>query len=53
MDIAVIKIRRPAVCSECGEELGSGRLLRVENERPACMGCDDLEKSEDPHLAPH
>ena len=41
-DIVVFKIISDAVCAECGEELGSGRLLRLEAERPLCMGCADL-----------
>jgi len=41
--IVVFKIITPSVCSECGEELGKGRLLRVENGNPLCMGCADLD----------
>lgn len=41
-DIVVFKIISDAVYAECGEELGSGRLLRLEAERPLCMGCADL-----------
>jgi hypothetical protein len=40
--IVVFKIRRDTACAECGEELGSGRLLRLEHERPLCLSCADL-----------
>lgn len=40
--IAVIQIIKDSVCSECGEELGKGRFLRVEKEKPLCMECADL-----------
>jgi len=39
-------IRRDAKCAECGEELGKGRWLRLENERPLCMACADLDHLE-------
>lgn len=41
--IVVFKIIKDSVCSECGEELGKGRLLRVEQEKPLCMVCADLD----------
>lgn len=41
-DIVVFEILRDSECSECGEELGKGRWLRLENERPLCMDCADL-----------
>lgn len=28
--------------AECGEALGNGRFLRMEGERPLCLGCADL-----------
>jgi hypothetical protein len=40
--IVVFKILRDSACAECGEELESGRLLRMENERPLCLNCADL-----------
>src|SRR5215216_3435662 len=41
-DIVVLEILRDSVCSECGDELGRGRWLRLERERPLCMSCADL-----------
>jgi very-short-patch-repair endonuclease len=41
-DIVVFIVRRDTKCAECGEELGSGRWLRVENDKPLCMSCADL-----------
>src|SRR6476661_41802 len=41
-DIVVFQILRDSVCAECGEELGKGRWLRLEKERPLCMSCADL-----------
>jgi hypothetical protein len=41
--IVVFKIIKDSVCSECGEELGKGRLLRVEQSKPLCMECADLD----------
>ena len=41
-EIVVFKIVRDSACAECGEELGKGRLLRMENERPLCINCADL-----------
>jgi hypothetical protein len=35
-------ISREASCSECGAELGKGRLLRKEKEKGLCMECSDL-----------
>lgn len=41
-DIVVFEILRDSVCSDCGDELGRGRLLRLEREQPLCMSCADL-----------
>jgi len=41
-DIVVFEILRASACSECGEQLGKARWLRLENERPLCMHCADL-----------
>ena len=41
-DIVVFEIVRDSACAECGEELGKGRWLRMEQERPLCMSCADL-----------
>lgn len=42
-EIVVFEILRDSACSECGEELGKGRCLRLENERPLCLHCADLD----------
>ena len=41
-EIVVFIVRRDSKCAECGEELGSGRWLRVENDKPLCLHCADL-----------
>ena len=41
-EIVVFIVRRDTKCAECGEELGAGRWLRVENDQPLCMSCADL-----------
>jgi len=41
-DIVVFEILSESACSECGQELGAGSLLRMEGERPLCMTCADL-----------
>lgn len=41
-DIVVFEILRDSTCAECGDELGKGRWLRLEKERPLCMSCADL-----------
>ncbi|TVQ04219.1 MAG: DUF2293 domain-containing protein [Balneolaceae bacterium] len=43
-DIVVFEITRDSECVECGEELGRGRLLRLEADRPLCLGCADLSR---------
>ncbi|MGH7695697.1 MAG: DUF2293 domain-containing protein [Gemmatimonadaceae bacterium] len=40
--IVVFQLVRDSACSECGEKLGSGRWLRLEEGRPLCMTCADL-----------
>lgn len=42
-EIVVFWIIRDSICAECGEELGKGRLLRMEAERPLCLRCADLD----------
>ncbi len=42
-EIVVFSILRPSACSECGTELGKGRLLRMENQKPLCLECADLD----------
>lgn len=41
-EIVVFEILRDSACAECGEELGRGRWLRMERERPLCLSCADL-----------
>ncbi|CAN5649132.1 hypothetical protein BH23GEM9_BH23GEM9_32990 [soil metagenome] len=41
-DIVVFQILGDSACSECGEDLGKGRWLRMEGDRPLCMHCADL-----------
>lgn len=41
-EITVFWIIRDSVCAECGEEVGKGRFLRLEAERPLCLACADL-----------
>ena len=38
----VFMVRRDTRCSECGRELWSGNLLRLEKGEPLCLECADL-----------
>ena len=40
--IVVFQILRDTVCAECGQELGNGQLLRLEQDHPLCLSCADL-----------
>jgi hypothetical protein len=42
-EIVVFCIIRDSVCAECGEEIGKGRFLRMEGDRPLCLACADLD----------
>jgi hypothetical protein len=42
-EIVVFWIIRDSACADCGEELGKGRFLRIEAERPLCLRCADLD----------
>jgi len=42
-EIVVFWIVRDSACAECGDELGKGRFLRMEAERPLCLACADLD----------
>lgn len=42
-DIVVFWIVRDSACAECRSELGKGRFLRMEGERPLCLACADLD----------
>jgi hypothetical protein len=41
-EIVVFEIRREARCSECNDELGRGRCIRVIDKQPLCLDCADL-----------
>ena len=43
-EIVVFELTRDSVCAECGEDLGKGRWLRLEGDRPLCMECVDLSR---------
>lgn len=45
-EIVVFNVRRDTQCGECGTELGKGRFLRLENGRPLCLECADLDHLE-------
>ena len=42
-DLVVFWTLNDAVCSECGQGLGRGSLLRLENDRALCPECADLD----------
>ena len=42
-DITVFSVLRESECSECGTEIFGGALLRMENGKPLCMACADLD----------
>ena len=42
-DIVVFQLVSQSGCGECGQELGKGRYLRLEEGRPLCMTCADLD----------
>ena len=42
-DITVFSVVRESQCSECGTEIFRGGLLRMENGKPLCMACADLD----------
>jgi hypothetical protein len=42
-EVVVFWIVRDSICAECGEELGKGRFLRLEQQRPLCLACADLD----------
>jgi hypothetical protein len=45
-EIVVFSVVRDSQCTECGAELWSGRLLRLEGEKALCIGCADLDHLE-------
>lgn len=42
--INVFSVLRESECSECGAEIFRGALLRMENRKPLCMACADLDE---------
>ena len=42
-DITVFSVVRASECSECGAEIVRRGLLRMENGKPLCMACADLD----------
>ena len=42
-DLVVFSILRDSKCAECGEELWKGSFLFMENGRPLCLRCADLD----------
>jgi hypothetical protein len=42
-ELVVFSIIKDAKCSECGEELFRGSLLKMEQQKPLCLGCADLD----------
>jgi hypothetical protein len=41
-DIVVFWVRRSTECADCGDELPSGSLVRIEEDRARCLDCADL-----------
>ena len=41
-DLVVFWLLTDSSCSECGEKVEKGRLLRLENNNPLCLACADL-----------
>ena len=42
-EIVVFSILKPSACSDCGTELHKSSFLRMENQKPLCMECADLD----------
>src|SRR6202023_3180439 len=42
-DLVVFDILRESKCTDCGKELLGGDFLFMENERPLCLTCADLD----------
>lgn len=42
-DIVVFSILRPSTCEECGRELWKGECLQLEDGKPLCLTCADLD----------
>jgi hypothetical protein len=42
-EIVVFSIVRDSICGECGRELWRGEFLRMEDGKPLCLTCADLD----------
>ena len=42
-DLLVFAVRRDTACAECGEELGHGSFITLEEKGALCMSCADLD----------
>lgn len=42
-EIVIFSIVRNSACAECGAELWKGAFLRMEEDRPICLSCADLD----------
>jgi hypothetical protein len=42
-EIVVFSIIRPSECAECKRELWKGEFLRMEQDKPLCLSCADLD----------
>jgi hypothetical protein len=42
-EIVVFSVLNAAKCSSCGVDIEKGMLLRLENQRPLCLACADLD----------
>ena len=42
-EIVVFSILNQSVCSDCGDEMGKGSFLKMENHKPLCLECADLD----------
>ena len=45
-EIVVFSVVKETACTECGEALWKGSLLRLEQEKALCMDCADLDRLE-------
>jgi hypothetical protein len=43
-DLVVVWPLRAWTCGECGEQCGPGTLLTMEDDRPLCLSCADLDR---------
>jgi hypothetical protein len=45
-DIVIFLTRHDGKCAECGADFLKGSMIRVENDRPLCLECADLDHLE-------